>query len=62
MPSDRRCGTCRYRDALVWKNMRGEEMARCNYPVPIWLSAGWTAPPNAGDDCQTWEARDADAE
>ena len=59
MPSDRRCGTCRWWSACntfcTWAPLG---------PLPDWWSC-LTYPHmemNDGVDCSAWEAHDADAE
>ena len=64
MPSDRRCGTCRWWDE---RKELGRQLkwGDCNWPRPFWIvpksdrDVLWE---ENGTTCPTWEARDADAE
>ena len=62
MPSDRRCGTCRW-----WKHMTNS-IGICQWMPrvrPEWFSGPpvvWISDNEDGTGCPTWEARDADAE
>jgi len=54
----RQCGTCIWwgTDVFYVPPKSETEWRQCNFPVPVWLSTGWSSPHHAGGDCQTWES------